>query len=165
MEIRNARLEDVDGILALIRQRIGWMDEKGLEQWNKTEYLSVYPRSYFEEIIRRGDVFIASENGAVVGAEALFPQDPRWSAEENRDTSALYVHHLVSDLRTPGVGRSLLAFAEDLARARSIQALRLDSADGNAALEGYYTALGYTAVGTCVDGPYVGIKREKRLDG
>jgi len=165
MEIRLADLEDVDGILDLIRQRIGWMDEKGLEQWNKTEYLSVYPRSYFEEIIRRGDVFVASENGTVVGAAALFPQDPRWSAEENRDTSALYVHHLVSDLRTPGVGRRLLAFAEGYARARSIQALRLDSAEGNAALESYYAALGYTALGTCVDGPYVGIKREKRLDG
>ena len=32
-------------------------------------------------------------------------------------------------------------------------------------LSRYYEALGYPAVGECIDGAYVGIKREKPLNG
>ena len=35
-----AKEEDVPAIMALLQQRIDWMDEKGLYQWNKTEYLT-----------------------------------------------------------------------------------------------------------------------------
>ena len=40
---------------------------------------------------------------------------------------------------------------------------RLDSADDNAFLADYYTALGYKPVGICTDGLYTGILREKVL--
>ena len=42
-EMRRAVLGDVPTILALLQKRIDWMDEKGLYQWNKTAYLTVYP--------------------------------------------------------------------------------------------------------------------------
>ena len=50
-EMRRAVLGDVPTILALLQKRIDWMDEKGLYQWNKTAYLTVYPAEYFAERI------------------------------------------------------------------------------------------------------------------
>ena len=46
--IRKATLFDIDSIIKVIQDRIDWMDEVGIEQWNKTSYLEVYPREYFE---------------------------------------------------------------------------------------------------------------------
>ena len=48
-KMRQAVLEDVPTILALLQKRIDWMDEKGLYQWNRTAYLTVYPAEYFAE--------------------------------------------------------------------------------------------------------------------
>lgn len=161
MVIRKADVEDTGAVVALIQKRMDWMDENNLCQWNKTGYLSVYPHSYFEKIIREGKVYVASEQGTVIGAVALFSCDPGWDEEAD----ALYIHHLVGDPMAPGVGRRLLRFAEDCGRARSVRALRLDSAENNETLGNYYASLGFDAVGGyIIDGPYIGIKREKRLD-
>lgn len=46
-----AQYDDIKDILSLIKLRIKWMDEKGIEQWNKTDYLNSYPSEYFENCI------------------------------------------------------------------------------------------------------------------
>ena len=65
----------------------------------------------------------------------------------------------------PGLGQEILTFAETYARNAGKEVLRLDSQKVNDDLSRYYEALGYPAVGECVDGAYVGIKREKPLNG
>ena len=150
-EMRRAVLGDVPTILALLQKRIDWMDEKGLYQWNKTAYLTVYPASYFAERIRENSVFLAVDGDKVIGVIALFDVDPRW----DNDKDAAY----------PGLGREMLTFAETYARNAGKEVLRLDSQKVNDDLSRYYEALGYPAVGECIDGAYVGIKREKPLNG
>ena len=49
MNIRKAGPEDVGPILDLIRRRIRWMDEIGLDHWNKVDYFGIYPERYYEE--------------------------------------------------------------------------------------------------------------------
>lgn len=46
-----AQYGDIKDILSLIKLRIKWMDEKGIEQWNKTDYLNCYPSEYFQNCI------------------------------------------------------------------------------------------------------------------
>lgn len=41
--------------------------------------------------------------------------------------------------------------------------IRLDSAKDNKSLEDYYTSLGFIEAGTCIDGPYNGICRQKEV--
>lgn len=41
--------------------------------------------------------------------------------------------------------------------------LRLDSSEDNEPLAKYYENLGFVPAGTCTDGPYKGIRREKKL--
>ena len=59
MKIQKATPADTDGVLCLIQDRIRWMDEQGLAQWNKFDYLEVFPPVYFLESIEDGDVYVA----------------------------------------------------------------------------------------------------------
>ncbi|MGN0479055.1 MAG: GNAT family N-acetyltransferase [Hominenteromicrobium sp.] len=160
MEIRKAAPADTDDIVRLIESRIRWMDGQGLEQWNKFDYLEVFPPAYFRENIEAGVVYVAEENGVTVGAVVLPETDGFWTD----DTPALYIHHLVGASDAPGVGRALIGFAERLARSRGIRALRLDCQSANDGLNDYYARLGFEPKGVCADGPYTGIRREKRLE-
>ena len=38
-QFRAAEPEDVDDIIGIIQERIDWMDEKNLYQWNRTNYM------------------------------------------------------------------------------------------------------------------------------
>ena len=59
--------------------------------------------------------------------------------------------------------QAFLEKAEEYTASRGKQYLRLDSAVGNKTLEDYYESRGYRTVGTCVDGLYEGILRQKKL--
>ena len=86
-----AREEDVPAIMALLQQRIDWMDEKGLYQWNKTGYLTCYPPAHFQRLIREDLVFVAWADGVLTGVMALLSRDLRWPNGD--DGKAYYVHH------------------------------------------------------------------------
>lgn len=160
MNITKATPADIPQIMQLLQKRIDWMDDMGLYQWNKTHYLDCYPASYFEEKIRGELVLVAREGADLTAVMALFSHDPRW---QDDGVTAYYVHHLATDPQHPGLGRTMLDYAEQYARAGGRQALRLDSQLVNGKLSRYYEALGYRPVGQCVDGEYVGILREKFL--
>ena len=113
-----AREEDVPAIMALLQQRIDWMDEKGLYQWNKTDYLTCYPPAHFQRLIREDLVFVAWAGGVLTGVMALLSRDPRWPNGD--DGKAYYVHHLATSPSCPGLGKVMLAYAEDFARKRGI---------------------------------------------
>lgn len=159
-EFSVASLADTDAILDMIRERIAWMDEKGLKQWNVTDYLTCYPRTYFEESIRQGDFYLMKEDGTPVGVMALFTSDGRW----DDDTNYFYVHHLTVRPGHSGGGAAMLRFAEELGREKGKRGIRLDSAVDNPALNDYYEALGYPAMSTFTEGLYEGLRRVKYLD-
>ena len=160
MNIRLAERRDVDAIRALLSERIAWMDAVGIDQWNRTGYLERYPAEYFFSVIDGKELFAAEDEDGLAGLMALFSADERWPED---GVPAFYVHHLTAARRCPGLGRRMLLWAETEAVRQGKHCLRLDSAVGNAGLERFYTALGYTAAGFCTDGPYRGILREKKL--
>lgn len=41
--------EEMEEIFSLYVQRIHWMNEQGIRQWNITRYLDRYPLSYYQE--------------------------------------------------------------------------------------------------------------------
>lgn len=153
---------DVPHIYALIRTRIVWMDERGLEGWNKTGYLNRYPESYFFKKCRAGELYVlrGTEN-ALHGAVTLLTEDKRWDGLP--PAHAIYLHNLVSAPDAHGAGRTILHDVEILARETGKEALRLDCICNNKALNYFYECAGYLACGECADGSYHGILREKRL--
>ena len=159
-EFSAASAADVDVILDMICARMAWMDERGLRQWNATDYFGCYPRAYFEEGAARGDFYLLKEEGRPVGAVALFEKDGRW----DDDPAYFYVHHLTTRPGHAGAGAAMLRFAEDLGRRRGKRGIRLDSAVDNPRLSAYYEDLGYPAVSTFLEGLYEGVRRVKYLD-
>lgn len=155
-------LADLPRFYELIRARIAWMDRQGIQQWNTTDYWTVYPEAHYEELTRRGEFYLLRReaDGLLVVGAALYESDPRWS---DGTPPAFYVHHLTADQSAPGAGRVFLRRCEDLSRRRGKTYLRLDCAVDNAPLNRYYEEQGYRMAGVCVDGVYRGNLRQKLL--
>lgn len=155
-----AKKEQMQAIFSLYPARMRWMDEQGICQWNRTNYLGRYPLEYYEAHRQAGRLYVLQtvESGQVVGAMVLLETDARWPQDEY---SAYYVHNLVTKLGEPGAGRALLREAERLAARDGKQRVRLDCAVDNVRLNRYYAEQNYRPAGRCVDGPYAGILREK----
>ena len=158
---RKAKKTEISEIFELIMSRVAWMDEVNIEQWNKTKYDECYPEDYYETRRRKDELFVLENtvNKKLAAVGALLHEDARWEDSE----SAYYLHHLASDLSEKGAGSLFLEKAEEYTASRGKLYLRLDSAVGNKTLEDYYESRGYRTVGTCVDGLYEGILRQKKL--
>ena len=161
--LRQADKSDVKHVFSLVEKRVHWMDCKGIRQWNVTGYLDKYPFSYYEMQQRNGRLYVLHNNqNRIIGAAVLFEEDDRW--EDCADLKAFYVHNLVTDSSSSGVGKILLQKLEKTAKSHGKDYLRLDCAADNGFLNNYYEDLGYVLVGTCEDGAYIGNKREKKLN-
>ena len=153
---------DAEAVFSLIRQRIRWMDEVGIEQWNKEDYWKAFPPAHFYAAIEGKRLFVLTEqdSGQIVGAGVLAAHDDGWPKD---DILSFYLHNFVTALDAPGVGNLFLQRCEQYARENGASVLRLDCEQSNRKLNQYYERHGYLAVGTLIDGPFTGTRREKRL--
>lgn len=156
---REIEKEEVQKVYELILDRIEWMNENDIHQWNETNYTDAYPLSYYEEKREKGQLFGLIEEEHIVCAAVLLEEDERW----NDSIPSLYVHNLVSSRNIKGAGKRFFACLEDYAHKQGKKYIRLDSARDNPSLTSYYTSLGFIEVGTCIDGPYKGICRQKEV--
>lgn len=151
--------QEIPRLFAMIRERMAWMDEKGIRQWNVAQYDQIYPQAYYEQERQKGHVFVLEKEGAIVCGAVLKEQDNRWQ----NDQPALYVHNFVSRTDAKGTGAVFLRYAEACALEKGKWYLRLDSAQDNQALSRYYESLGFRAAGSCQEGLYLGTLRQKDL--
>ncbi|NBK16996.1 GNAT family N-acetyltransferase [Anaerotruncus sp. 1XD22-93] len=154
-----AQPEDMEAVFGLIDARIQWMEERGIDQWDRQIYWEVFPRQYYEEARKQHRLFVLrqSHDCAVAGAVVLTDSDPRW--EENQP--ARYLHNLVAAPTAKGAGSEILRCCEALARRQNCCCLRLDCVRSNEKLNRYYEAHGFVWVESFDDGGYLGNKREK----
>ena len=158
---RKIKKEEVSQMFQMILDRMKWMDEKGIRQWNVAKYDEIYPLDYYEESRLNGQVFVLQDTktNQIAAAAVLRSRDERWQDSE----PSLYLHNFVAKVGEKGVGSVFLAFAEQYAKANGKIFFRLDSAENNPALSKYYDSQGFLPVGECTDGLYRGILREKKL--
>ena len=163
---RQIKKEEVSVMFSIILDRMRWMDEVGINQWNKTYYDEVYPLEYYEEHRKNGEVFVLEEveSGEIAAAAVLKNEDDRWEHLScYKEKSAFYLHNFCSRIDKKGAGSVFLDFAEEYARICQKDVFRLDSADDNKVLEAYYASREYKPCGFCIDGLYKGILREKNI--
>lgn len=152
---------DLPRVYQLIDARIRWMDEKGIRQWNVTDYWGCYPPAHYQRAVDMGCMhLLRRENGEIVCMAVLWEEDPRWPED---GVPAYYVHHLVTALDAPGAGRAILRHCEAYAARQGKHYLRLDCAVDSPVLNTYYGSQGYEPAGECADGLYTGILRQKRV--
>ena len=150
-------------IYKLIDQRIRWMDEKGIRQWNVTDYWKAYPKDYYVREMWRGTLHVLKRKAdrQVMGAVVLLEQDSRW--KDAAPLPAYYIHNFVADEAERGAGGMMLQKIQELAVKNHKACLRLDCAVSNEKLNRYYEQKGFLLAGQCVDGNYSGNRREKKL--
>ena len=160
-EFSPARREEAEQIFAVIRERIRWMDEIGVDQWNSLDYWEIFPEAYYIRAIDRGELYVVrdTDSGAVACLGVLSGFDKDWKD----GVPAVYLHNFAAALDARGAGDYFLEQGEAYARANGKTAFRLDCIESNPALNDYYERRGYRAVGRVAYGDYRGIQREKRL--
>jgi|GEM_PF-88023 len=158
-----AKPEDIQEIYSIVKKRVQWMEDKGIRQWNTTDYLNTYPPAYFIAHQKAGNLYVAKDhtNDEVMGLMVLMPFDTRW--EGYVELNSYYVHNFATDPTVKGIGVRMLHDAEKLAASHGKSYLRLDCPSDNIYLNNFYESKGYEFIGTCVDGPYRGNRREKKI--
>ena len=77
---RRAAAGEAEQVFDLIRQRIAWMDERGIQQWNHPGYLRRYPLDYFRQCAEEGQLYaLWTECGALAAGAVVLEEDPRWA--------------------------------------------------------------------------------------
>ena len=156
----NTSLED---IYRLIRNRIRWMDQSGIRQWNVTNYWDAYPETYYQTQLRQGRLYVLrrGDNRKIAGAAVILEHDRRWLNDAG--IPSYYIHNFVTDIEEKGAGRIILKEVAKMALKNGKQCIRLECAADNGRLNSYYERQGFVLVGQCVEGCYQGNKREKKL--
>lgn len=144
----------------LVLNRMDWFEKKGGSQWKKGEYDVIYRLSYYENQSEERHLYgLIDETNQLVCGAVLLEEDARWKDQ----TNAYYIHNLASTPYQKGTGKLFFSYLESFAKEKGKEYLRLDSLRGNETLEDYYSMLGFVEKGTCVEGNYHGILRERKL--
>ena len=159
MMLRRACRVEAAKVFHMIEERIAWMERSGMKAWNRSDYLSIFPLSYFESMAEDGILYVLAEGDDIFAAAVILESDERWP----EGGSAMYIHNLVARDDRRGAGRKLIERAEELARERGKAELRLDAATGNEPLLDYYHSMDFIDSGYCTAGTYEGTRLRKLL--
>lgn len=162
---RRMTVEEADRAFELVLDRISWMNEKGIKQWNTNHYEEVYPLEHYQLTAQLGNAYLLQDpddgNMVCFGLIAYEDEEENW----DEDASALYLHTFVSDRNYPGAGSVFLEHLEELARQQGLAYLRLDCDKRNRKLQEYYEShefypVDYFSLGEDI---YEGVMMEKEL--
>ena len=170
LEISVAHAADLPGVLRLFDDAVAWLNARGVTgQWGTTPF-SASPRSgpRFMGWIDAGALFVARQDGRIVGTVALAAQPPAYAAHfwETFPATAYYLEAFATarDRAGEGIGGALLAWAEAYARQRGKATIWLDCWADSRDLVAYYQRAGYTPVDTFSVGEWRGQLFHKALE-
>ena len=134
-----ARHDDVQRIQAMLSAAFHRVAALGYQQW-----WDPFPLETIEDSVRRGETYLAIEEGTVAGTIALQWDDPTYWGERPPDSG--YIHRLCTDAEVarPGLGVELLEWAASMTSNRDREWIRLDTPSSNARLRSYYESLGFS---------------------
>ena len=158
LTVRRAGPEDVETVAALLEDAAAWILARGIRQWPAR-----FPRRFVAAAIRDHEVYLALDGPQAVGTFTIqWADEPVWG---RRPDDAGYVHRLAvrRDRAGQGLGRWLLARAEERIRAAGRRYLRLDCMAANAGLRRYYESAGFVGRGEVAIGAWLAARYERDL--
>jgi GNAT superfamily N-acetyltransferase len=145
--IRKAVLEDLKGIMDIIKQTIVEMHSYNNNQWDEN-----YPKEKdFISDIHNQDLFVVEREGKLAGFVCINKVEPveyrelNWSLNE----SAMVVHRMsvYPPFRRMGVGTELMKFTDELALKNNINYLKTDTYSLNTKMNALFEKSGYKLIG------------------
>lgn len=142
VEMTRATRDDVADIVALRDHLATWMVAQGIDQWKPGEY----PASMVADEVDDGQWYIRREDSEVIATVRVVYSDVEFWGDDVADAG--YIHGLMvaPSHRRGGLGRQVVAFAEQVIAEAGKSLVRLDTATTNAVLMAYYPSLGFRAV-------------------
>lgn len=147
-EIRLAREADLNEIWALVGRAVRHMNALGNPQWGED-----YPtRDFYAQDIARSELFAAiAEGGVILGVACInTDQSPEYAPLSWKISSpAMVIHRMAVDpqAQRQGVATALFALTEELARARGISAIHMDTYTQNDRMQALVIGRGYRKTG------------------
>lgn len=143
VEIRPARRGELDTVWALARRAVAWMNGQGNPQWGED-----YPtRALYEGDIERGELYSAWRGENLLGVACInTDQSPEYAAVDwEIPGPAMVVHRMAVDPQSQGhgVGSSLLAYAEELARSQGLPVMHVDTYTQNQRMQRLFMGRGF----------------------
>jgi len=137
--VRLAVPADIVEVIELLADAAARLRAKGIEQWPER-----FPETYIRHLVEQGVVYVAVSDEEVNGSFCL-----QWSdvAFWGTRSDAGFIHHLAVRQSYAGLGRELIAWADQRAAEEGRGFLCLDCWAGNDRLRRYYKELGFHNVG------------------
>ena len=147
MDVRLATIDDLSSIIEIVQLVVPLMQADGNFQWS----LDTYPlESDFRRDISNGVLYVAfDEMNKVVGVCALTTDQGADYLAAWPDTQQAIVPHRLAvhpESHGKGTARAIMAYAENLAKARNMLSVRLDTSTKNKATNTLFPKIGYTFV-------------------
>lgn len=151
MELKQANAAQYEEILDLYEQVIQRLGEDGIEiYWDLDSYPS---RAYFAEAIATGHLYVAEQDGRILGAAVLdgrerpeYAQVP-WGIETKaKEALVMHVLGVLPECRGRGVATFMLRDMQRLCREMGARTLRLDALSCNGPACRLYPRVGYRSV-------------------
>jgi ribosomal protein S18 acetylase RimI-like enzyme len=147
--INTGSISEIDEIIALTKTCGKHMRDNGIDQWDEH-----YPdRGSIEADLKTKTLFVYKEGKNIVGIIVLNEhqdeeyQQVKWSTSEK--SKNLVVHRLavLPSHQGKGLARKLMDFAENFAKEKNYDAIRLDTFSLNPRNQKFYNIRGYTNLG------------------
>lgn len=148
MIIKKAHVNDLKAIMSMYSSCVKGMIENNIDQWDET-----YPNSnVIKEDIKAGTYFVAIINKEIIGGINIDQkQDKTYLTIKwlNNTNLFLVVHRLAvkKEYWQKKIGKKLMSFAEELAKKKKFNSVRLDTYSGNPKAMLFYKKLGYRLLG------------------
>lgn len=151
IDYRLARLEDLDEIVALVKNAVRTMEDNNIYQWDE-----LYPiKEDFENDIQKGDLYTGFVDGQIAVIFALNQE----CDEEYKKADWIYsgekyciIHRLCVNpvYQNRGVAGATMQYIEEKLKAMGVLAIRLDVFSQNPYALRLYARSGYVKTG-CAD--------------
>jgi ribosomal protein S18 acetylase RimI-like enzyme len=142
--IKTGNIADIDCVLGITKSCARHMIKQGVYQWNEQ-----YPdRDSFVNDVKNNELYVYLEKEKVVGCISLCNEmdevymTVRW---KTINLNNLYIHRLAvhPNFQKKGVGKALMDFAENFARKKDYESVRLDTFSKNKRNLKFYKSRGY----------------------
>lgn len=145
--IRIARYDDIEQILNIVKETIEDLQKEGNYQWGDD-----YPtKEYFLEDIKNASLYIFERNNEVAGFICLNKQEDEAYKKLNwqKQGEAIVIHRFAvkRSYQNQRIGSKLLEFAENLARNKGINYLKVDTNSKNKKMNAFFQKHGFKFVG------------------
>jgi GNAT superfamily N-acetyltransferase len=138
--VRQAHPGELSVVAVLLDEASAWLAARGQLGWPRP-----FPVATLEATLTVGPTYLAWDGPTAAGTFALYRTDVRFWGEPPSEPAgfARYLHKLAVRRGFSGLGRELVALAEQLAREGGAACLRLDCRADSAGIRSYYETVGF----------------------